>query len=328
MKLSLVADVLLSRHAKREIDEKPYSDYADILKSKGEVLEKFQAVLAPNAIDSLSVEAFRDFLSFKHNRHWTGLQRSTSHVCDDMPRLRAALKHLFDDSIAIADRIDGLTQDGSSSVPGVGVGILTPLLLIRFPEKYGVWNSKAQSALKMLRVWPRFPRGATKGQKYDTLNKLFLRLSDETGLDLWSLDGLWHVINEGCRIENEEDFAQDDTDQREFYEGGKKATSGFVYERDANARSECIRHNGTVCVVCGFDFFKVYGELGLGFIHVHHVRDVAVQGQTTINPKKDLVPVCPNCHAMLHKRSKPARSVEDLKQIIVSWRVAGGVKVT
>ena len=34
-----------------------------------------------------------------------------------------------------------------------------------------------------------------------------------------------------------------------------------------------------------------------------------------VYPKTDLVPVCPNCHSMLHKR-KPAYSVQELKNII------------
>lgn len=320
MKISPVAKILLSRHAQRDKKEIPYSDYADILRSKDDVLGRFQAEFAPNAIDGVSAETFHEFLSFKHNRHWTGLQRATSHVCDDMPRLRSALKHLFDESVPVAERIDGLTRDEAIAVPGIKVGILTPLLLVRFPDNYGVWNSKAESALKTVRLWPKPPRGSTKGQKYAALNSLFSQLSDATGLDLWSLDGLWHVINEGCQLEAEQELEEENEEQRNFHEGKKKPTSGFAYERDPKARSECIRQNGTVCFVCGFDFFEFYGELGLGFIHVHHVTDVAVQGETKIDPKKDLVPVCPNCHAMLHRRSKPARTVEELQETIAAWR--------
>lgn len=320
MKLSLVADFLLSLHAKRDFSEKPYADYADILRSKEDVLGRFQPEFAQDALDSLAADSFRDFLSFKHNRHWTGLQRATSHVCDDMPRLRSALKHLFDESVPVGERIDRLTQDKTIAVPGISIGILTPLLLVRFPNKYGVRNSKAVSALKTVRLWPTFPRGSTRGQKYAVLNSLLLQLSHATGLDLWTLDGLWHVINEDCQLQVEQDLEQENEEQRAFHEGKKMLTSGFQYERDPKARKECIKHHGTVCVVCGFDFYEFCGELGLGFIHVHHVTDVAVQGETIINPRKDLVPVCPNCHAMLHRRSKPARTVEELKKVITEWR--------
>lgn len=135
MKTSLVAEILLARHAKRGDNEKPYTDYADILKSRDDVLGRFQTVFAPDAIDNLAEDVFRDFLSFKHNRHWTGLQRPTAHVCDDMPRLRAALTHLFNEELPVADRIDDLTQNQDISVPGIGVGILTPLLLVQYPRQ-------------------------------------------------------------------------------------------------------------------------------------------------------------------------------------------------
>jgi hypothetical protein len=321
MRLKPVVDILKSRHAQRTKNERPYTDYTKIIQSRDDVLSRFQAAFAPTAIDDLAASDFRDFLSFKHNKHWTGLQRATSHVCDDMLKLRTAIKHLFDESVSADKRIDDLTQKQELSVSGINVGILTPLLLIQFPEKYGVWNSKAESALKTLGIWPQFPKGATKGQKYVVLNTIYLQLSEASGLDLWSLDGLWHVINEVCRIDAEQECEAIERERREYYEGKKKPTSGYVYERNPKARSECIRHHGAVCVGCGFDFFEFYGELGLGFIHVHHVTDIALQEETYIDAKKDLVPVCPNCHAMLHKNSKPARTVDDLRTIIAEWRV-------
>jgi len=73
------------------------------------------------------------------------------------------------------------------------------------------------------------------------------------------------------------------------------------YERDPKARSECIKHYGAICKVCGFDFEKVYGEMGKGFIHVHHITKLAsINCSYTVDPVKDLIPLCPNCHAMIH----------------------------
>jgi 5-methylcytosine-specific restriction protein A len=48
----------------------------------------------------------------------------------------------------------------------------------------------------------------------------------------------------------------------------------------------------------------VYPGIKDGYIHVHHLKLVS-QGPRKIDPKKDLVPVCPNCHAMLHTRIPP-----------------------
>lgn len=86
------------------------------------------------------------------------------------------------------------------------------------------------------------------------------------------------------------------------------------YERDPRARAECITAHGTACSICGFDFATTYGELGNGYIHVHHLTELSTLGKgAEINPQRDLRPVCPNCHAMLH-RQRPALTIEQLKR--------------
>lgn len=98
-------------------------------------------------------------------------------------------------------------------------------------------------------------------------------------------------------------------------EGALQRVTVNRYERDPVARQKCIEHYGVVCVVCGFDFEKRYGGIGAGFIHVHHLVDIAtIGGRYQVDPVRDLRPVCPNCHAMLH-RERPAMSIEHLKQI-------------
>jgi 5-methylcytosine-specific restriction protein A len=78
------------------------------------------------------------------------------------------------------------------------------------------------------------------------------------------------------------------------------------YERSRINRAACIELQGTGCAVCGMDFGAVYGVIGEGFIHVHHVNPVSTVGpETVIDPARDLVPVCPNCHAMLHSNRPP-----------------------
>jgi 5-methylcytosine-specific restriction protein A len=107
----------------------------------------------------------------------------------------------------------------------------------------------------------------------------------------------------------------DDGDQ-EFSEGTKQRITVNRYERDPRARAECIRIHGHACKVCGFDFEKVYGELGLGYIHVHHLVPLKdIRDDYTVDPAKDMIPVCPNCHAMLHKLDDPG-DVGMLKEIL------------
>ena len=88
------------------------------------------------------------------------------------------------------------------------------------------------------------------------------------------------------------------------------------YERDPRARAKCIKEYGPVCQVCSMDFEKKYGAIGEGFIHVHHIKQLSNIGKEyEVDPIFDLVPVCPNCHAMLHKR-RPPFSVDELKKIL------------
>jgi len=97
-------------------------------------------------------------------------------------------------------------------------------------------------------------------------------------------------------------------------EGAAVSVTINQFERNAFARRECIALHGTRCIVCGFDFESVYGPMGRGYIHVHHVVPLAeVRKQYTVNPKTDLVPICPNCHAMIHS-TRPALTVEELKR--------------
>lgn len=99
-------------------------------------------------------------------------------------------------------------------------------------------------------------------------------------------------------------------------EGARRTVQVNVYERDPNARRKCIAKWGVKCSVCSFDFGERYGELGEDFIHVHHLKPLGEIGeQYELNPVADLRPVCPNCHAMLH-RKKPALSIEELISLI------------
>jgi 5-methylcytosine-specific restriction protein A len=104
----------------------------------------------------------------------------------------------------------------------------------------------------------------------------------------------------------------------EYLEGRAKQVLVNAYERDRKAREACIAHYSCACQVCEFDFTRKYGRLGEGFIHVHHRVQLAKVGKEyKVDPIKDLIPVCPNCHAMLHCGKKPP-SVEQLKEIVQS----------
>jgi 5-methylcytosine-specific restriction protein A len=115
-----------------------------------------------------------------------------------------------------------------------------------------------------------------------------------------------------------ERLAEEVAERSPIFEGARKTVTVNIYERDPGARRKCIAHWGHSCVVCEFDFEERYGELGSGFIHVHHLKPLGEIGeQYALDEIEDLRPVCPNCHAMLHRR-KPALSIEELKAILKS----------
>ncbi len=87
-----------------------------------------------------------------------------------------------------------------------------------------------------------------------------------------------------------------------FFEGKKLTVTVNGYERCPKARAECIAIYGTRCYVCGMSFEHTYGSFAKDFIHVHHIEPLNTIGEEyEVDPKEDLRPVCPNCHAMLHK---------------------------
>jgi len=104
-----------------------------------------------------------------------------------------------------------------------------------------------------------------------------------------------------------------DNSDKIYTEGSCKQVLINKYERDPDARKRCIERHGFVCTICQFNFEEVYGDVGKNFIHVHHIKPLSdIKQEYQLDPENDLVPVCPNCHAMIHKR-KPPFSPEEIK---------------
>lgn len=104
-----------------------------------------------------------------------------------------------------------------------------------------------------------------------------------------------------------------------YTEGTAHNVSITTYERNEHARSTCLAHYGYKCQICDLYFEDKYGIIGKEFIHVHHINFISSMGGATheINPITDLIPVCPNCHAMLHrKHNGKYLSPSELKAII------------
>ena len=101
-----------------------------------------------------------------------------------------------------------------------------------------------------------------------------------------------------------------------FPEGASSQVLVNRYERDPRNRKAAIAIHGESCMACGFNFRKVYGDLGTSYIVVHHLTPVSAIGDDyIINPRTDLVTICANCHAMVH-RTNPPLSLIELKSLL------------
>ena len=129
----------------------------------------------------------------------------------DMDLLKKALKILADESIPLEKRLDTLLPpDGSVMVPRFGTATITPILMIMYPNKYGVLNKPVEDGLRKVGLWPSFTRNASFSEKYTEVNYILTSLSEELNIDLWTLDTLWWFI-----ILNNGDESQDDSSASE-----------------------------------------------------------------------------------------------------------------
>ncbi len=133
-----------------------------------------------------------------------------------------------------------------------------------------------------------------------------------TNKKIFRIDNSWYAADQTHRTRLPEEI-----DPKEvFKEGACKSVTVNQYERSAVARSKCLTHHGYRCSVCSFGFEEIYGEIGKNYIHVHHIIPISEVGKEyELNPIADLIPICPNCHAMIHI-TRPALSINQLKKTI------------
>lgn len=136
--------------------------------------------------------------------------------------------------------------------------------------------------------------------------------SELTDKHLVRIDNSWYASDQtqGTRLPEEVE------PNEVFKEGASKTVTVNQYERSAEARSKCLSYHGYKCAVCSFDFEETYGEMGKNYIHVHHIVPISKVGEEyDLNPVIDLIPVCPNCHAMIHI-TRPPLSIKQLRRVI------------
>ena len=142
----------------------------------------------------------------------------------------------------------------------------------------------------------------------------------------FGINQLWYAKEDNERVRNlvsnvfdyigGKHYIWTEQDDKEYFESGiSKKADVNVYERNSAAREACLRLKGYKCAICGFEAEKVYGAEFNNLIHVHHIDPISEKNsEYFVNPEKDLIPVCPNCHMALHtKVNGHCLSPEELK---------------
>jgi 5-methylcytosine-specific restriction protein A len=89
------------------------------------------------------------------------------------------------------------------------------------------------------------------------------------------------------------------------------------HERNKKARKKCIEHYGCSCNVCGKSLSEIYGDVAKDYIHIHHIREISlIKEKYEIDPVKDLRPLCPNCHSIVHLKSPPYE-LDEVKRMLI-----------
>lgn len=184
-----------------------YRQAAEIRDARSAVFQRFQPVFAAENLDKLIPEDFRALLIFSNNRHWEGLQRMGPAMTENMGKLKAALHVLADESQPIHVRLDKIRPPGHDPmVRKLNRAVLTAILLVVYPDRYGVWNNVSEAGMVKLGLWPEMPRGASFGERYERVNAVLLDVAREVGVDLWTLDMLWwRLVQEDVRINRPEE---------------------------------------------------------------------------------------------------------------------------
>jgi hypothetical protein len=155
-----------------------------------DVMAKYGPMFTPQGISTLDPAKFRAFLTYNENRHWTGIHRHSGDLTADLPRLQKALRDLLDESEPIASRIDEARRTMGGA--GLGRAVISAILIVAYPEKYGVYNRKSELGLRKIGRYPGdtdpgFDNLST-GKQYERVNEVLNELSAKHGISLWALD--------------------------------------------------------------------------------------------------------------------------------------------
>jgi len=274
--------------------------FNNIIDARDQVFNRYQTVFSAEAIPNLTDTEFLGFLLFENNKHWTTLHRHGPQICEDMAHLRAALLQLHNDSVPIEERFDVALQ-----TKHLGKGIISAILQVMQPDKWGVWNGPSEAALKRLDIWPDLDRGVSQGARYRAINGILQQLKGGISIDLWELDALLWITTldypDPTYIDIEtaidHDFAA--------VEGLLVQQQMIVRSRDTRLAKRFVqqrqRKRSLICDKCRFDPVTLINGAQVNartLLDVHHLHPLeAGCRKTTL---ADFALLCPTCHRFEH----------------------------
>ncbi len=165
------------------------------------VIRKYGEMFHPKNLEKLTKEDFKSFLLIRNNRHWDGIHRQGNLITSDMEKLKKALSILLDESMDIRERLDILFPHKKENyIKGMWKAIATPILLVVYPQTYGVWNNISEAGLKALDQFPTFTGKHSFADRYTKINAVLQSLASEHSITLWQLDEILGSIVSGNAI--------------------------------------------------------------------------------------------------------------------------------
>lgn len=167
------------------------------LKEEQEVISKYGALFNPSSLEKLTKEQFKSFLLIKNNKHWEGIHRQGNMITKDMPKLIETLKILLDEKTDLKERLNKLfTKNRPNFIKGLGRAIVTPILMIVYPDKYGPYNKRTEAGLKTLGLHPEF-RGESFTERYIKINSILSNIIRKYNISFFQLDDMFGYMYEG-----------------------------------------------------------------------------------------------------------------------------------
>lgn len=159
------------------------------LDQERDVIQRYGTLFNPANLDKLTKEDFKSFLLLKNNKHWEAIHRQSNIITQDMDKLKNALQILLDESKDINERLNFLFPPKKPGhIKGLGRAIVTPILMVMYPDKYGVWNTKSETGLIRMGLFPNFKSKDGFADKYIEINGILNELAKKYEVTLWQLD--------------------------------------------------------------------------------------------------------------------------------------------